>query len=192
MRIEQFIHYLGETDWCKFQKLATGDVNAGGWEGWLQVEWGMSLQSLNRSCIIEREYTYPDSRTRCDFYVAYNTRGGRRDETYIELKCINYKMPNPIEKAYQGFKNDIQKIRRGFSDAGEPGNGFAIMVSCCTPKIIAELINRTNKDGELERGISLEEVKVLNVSSFGILGSESLFNLTENTNQSVYIFLYNP
>ena len=28
MRIEQFIHYLGETDWCKFQKLATGDVNA--------------------------------------------------------------------------------------------------------------------------------------------------------------------
>lgn len=163
MRIRQFIHYLGETDWCKFQKLATGDVNAGGWEGWLQVEWGMSLQSLNRSCIIEREYTYPDSRTRCDFYVAYNTRGGRRDETYIELKCINYKMPNPIEKAYQGFKNDIQKIRRGFGDAGEP-----------------------------ERGISLEEVKVLNVSSFGILGSESLFNLTENTNQSVYIFLYNP
>ena len=70
-------------------------------------------------------------------------------------------MPNPIEKAYQGFKNDIQKIRRGFSDAGEPGNGFAIMVSCCTPKIIAELINRTIRGGELERGISLEEVKVL-------------------------------
>lgn len=192
MRITEFIQCLETTDWIKFEMLATGQANIGGWEGWLQAEWGISLQDLDNSCIIEREYTYPDRRTRCDFYIAYDTQDMRRDETYIELKCINYKMSNPIEKAYQGFRNDIQKIRSGLNDAEEPGNGFAIMVSCCTPMEIAKLINRTNYDRVMERRISLDEVKVMHISAEGIEGVDNLARLIANTNQSVYIFLYNP
>lgn len=190
MRIDEFIKHIGATNWEKFVILATGYANIGGWEGWLQTEWGMSLQSVDRSCIIEREYTYPDRRTRCDFYIAYNMQGSRKDETYIELKCINYKMAKPIEKAYQGFIDDIEKIRNNLGDSGELGNGFAVMVSYCMPCEIAELINSTNQ--VLKRGIPLGEVEVLQITFAGITNKKLLSELTTDRNQNICIFLYNP
>lgn len=189
MRITEFINYLDSTDWAKFEMLATGEVNMGGWEGWLQTEWGMSLQILDDSCVIEREYTYPDRRTRCDFYIAYDTEDDRRDETYIELKCINYKMADPVKKAYKGFVDDIYKIRSNFSEE-EPGNGFAIMVSYCTFYEIAKLITKTNQMSK--KGIPLNEVKVLRVSGGEMADEGQLSESIYDTSQNVYIFLYNP
>lgn len=66
--------------------LATEKNIKGGWEGWLQVELAMHLFLMGGSFEIAREEKYINSERRSDFYISYK---GKKDPTYIELKCIN-------------------------------------------------------------------------------------------------------
>jgi hypothetical protein len=54
----------------------------------------------------------PANAARCDFYLQRpaGIGGGAADETYIELKCINPTVGNPINDGWNRFEDDVVKL----------------------------------------------------------------------------------
>jgi hypothetical protein len=135
VRVQPFLNELVGLPFAKASVFANNPNFSGGWEGWLQAEIGYAIYGANISSLIRREVKYPDgaaaylnyvagpppvatpgaaagAAARCVFYLhrPAGPAGGGADETYIELKCINPTVANPINDAWNRFDNDVVKI----------------------------------------------------------------------------------
>lgn len=110
MRFETLKTLLSSYDFTNADILAKIPIVNGGWEVWLQVEFGMQfVKKCNEKDInFSREVKYPCSSQKCDFHFSYGS--GKRDETYFELKCINPFHKNPKNDAISRFVDDIVKV----------------------------------------------------------------------------------
>ena len=115
MRSQEFLDIMGSYDFDKARKIASWGNLHGGWEVWMQIEIARHLTEKSDIQIIEREVPYPrHGRDRCDFKIS-KAYPYQNDNTYIELKCMNPGIANPIADAKQRFENDIHKIERLYS-----------------------------------------------------------------------------
>jgi len=132
MRVQPYLNWLSENyDTARASAIAQQTNFKGGWEGWLQVEIAMTFLEKNEAQTCTREVPYPapafgqssgqyitkdgtytdnaNAAARADFML--QRTGGSVDETYVELKCSNFKEGgNAVSDAWKRFFDDVQKI----------------------------------------------------------------------------------
>lgn len=115
MRSEQLLKALKENisaeSFARARWFSSKVEFKGGWEVWLQAEiaYALGTSDIRRKFTREKPYPGDPLQRKCDFYVE---RDGNvsKDETYLELKCINSGVDNPFENARNRFFADVVKI----------------------------------------------------------------------------------
>lgn len=136
MRAQPFLQFLQNNyNPAQAANLANNVNVRGGWEVWLQIEIALTFVNQGGNRICDREAPYPSGLggvnpwignnpvppppyipvpnpgIRCDFHLHHPAGVGLQDDTYVELKCINPNVANPLIDAWNRFGNDINKIQ---------------------------------------------------------------------------------
>lgn len=151
MRTQTFLENLGTRyNANEAQRLASLPGIHGGWEVWLQIEIAKTFMDIDSTVSFYREQPYSNSlnanapwisynkqtkiatytanrnsASKCDFFMVHS---GGRDQTYLELKCINPNNNNPLNDAWTRYNQDIDKII-GINTLDPNINGIALLAT---------------------------------------------------------------
>lgn len=151
MRTQAFLENLGgHYQANEAQKLASLPGIHGGWEVWLQIEIAKTFIAIDNTVSFYREQPFSNQFNINAPWIAYNnqtkiasytanrnsasksdffmTHAGGRDNTYLELKCINPNANNPVNDAWSRYRNDIDKIT-GITRLDQSINGIALLAT---------------------------------------------------------------
>ena len=152
MRTQAFLENLGARyNANEAQRLSSLPGIHGGWEVWLQIEIAKTFMNIDSTVSFYREYPYSNqahanapwisynratkrasytssrkSASKCDFFMVHS---GGRDQTYLELKCINpNKVSGPNADAWKRYNDDMDKIV-GVTNLDPNINGIALLAT---------------------------------------------------------------